>query len=228
MLIRIILSFIFIFFSVNMTFSAPLDNNLREITIVENTNYSNSILDSQFYAPLSSYFFAPIEYGNDGIMGIFTTIAYNIKNFFIAVAALFLMFAVIKLLFSSNDEENVKKWRSSIIWTSVGIFVMQISYNIWETLVLKFNSDLVGSSLGWQFWEKVFAPIVNTLQLLASLGFLFMAIWAFFILVSAGGDEEKAKKSKNTILYAIIGFLLIKIPEKFITAIYGDIADCNG
>lgn len=226
MIIRIILSFIFIFFSVNMTFSAPVDKNLREVTVGENTNYTNGSL-VKFLAPLNSYFFTPIDYGKDGITGMFTTIAYNIKNFFIAVAALFLMFAVIKLLFSANDEDNVKKWRSSIIWTSVGIFVMQMSYNIWDALVLKLDGDLIGSSLGWQFWDKAFAPVVNTLQLLASLGFLFMAIWAFFILVSAGGDEEKAKKSKNTILYSIVGFLLIKIPEKFITAIYGDIGDCN-
>ena len=40
-------------------------------------------------------------------------------------------------------------------------------------------------------------------------------------MVTAGGDEEKVKKSKNTILYALIGFLLIKIPYALVRAMYG-------
>jgi hypothetical protein len=48
-----------------------------------------------------------------------------------------------------------------------------------------------------------------------------MACWAFFMLVTAWGDEEKAKKAKNTIIYAIIGFLLIRIPYAIVKAFYG-------
>ena len=56
---------------------------------------------------------------------------------------------------------------------------------------------------------------------MAAFGFILMAVWAFFVMATAGGDEEKAKKSRNTILYAIIGFLLIKIPYEIIRAFYG-------
>ena len=147
--------------------------------------------------------------------------AFQIKNFFIGVAILFLIVGILKLLFSSSDEENVKKWRSNIIWTSVGIFVMQIAFSVWSTLILKNSSDVIGSSFGWDFWVNIFAPIVNLLQMLAAFGFLFMAVWAFFMLVTAGGDDEKAKKAKNTILYAIVGFLLIRIPYSIVKAFYG-------
>jgi hypothetical protein len=45
---------------------------------------------------------------------------------------------------------------------------------------------------------------VNILQTLAAFAFLFMAVWAFFIMVTGGGDEEKVKKAKNTIIYSIV------------------------
>ena len=220
MFTRILLILISIFFSVQLSFSAgSADINIREINIGDTGNYNSSL--AEFVNPLKAFFFSPDDYWDVGIIGAFTSIAFNIKNFFIAIAAVFLMYAVLKLIFSSNDEESVKKWRSSIIWTSVGIFIMQITFSVWNTLILKNASDRVGSSLGWEFWVNVFAPIVNVLQMLASFAFLAMAIWAFFILASSGGDEEQSKKAKNTILYAVLGYVLIKIPYEIVKAFYG-------
>jgi hypothetical protein len=48
-----------------------------------------------------------------------------------------------------------------------------------------------------------------------------MAVWAFFIMVTGGGDEEKVKKAKNTIIYSIVGFLLIRIPYAIVKSFYG-------
>jgi Type IV secretion system pilin len=71
------------------------------------------------------------------VIEAFTVIAFQIKNVVIILAVIFLVIAVIKLLFSPNSEEDVKKWRNSIIWVSVGIFVMQIAFSAWSTLLLR-------------------------------------------------------------------------------------------
>ncbi|MBX9809556.1 hypothetical protein K2X92_04175 [Candidatus Gracilibacteria bacterium] len=220
MLIRIIFVLFSLFLSLgSLSAAGNTDNNVREVNISD-SGHSNDELNS-FIGPLRSFFFSDSGSGSEGILGAFTTIAFQIKNFFIGVAILFLIVGVLKLLFSSSDEENVKKWRNNIIWTSVGIFVMQIAFSVWNTLILRSDSDIIGSSFGWDFWINIFAPIVNLLQMLAAFGFLFMAVWAFFMLVTAGGDEEKSKKAKNTILYAIVGFLLIRIPYAIVKAFYG-------
>ncbi len=194
------------------------DLNVREVTIGDTGN-SNNLLET-FASPIRTFFFSPGAYGSDGVLGAFTTIAFQIKNFFIAIAVIFLIIGVIRLLFSANDEESLKRWRSNIIWVSVGIFVMQIAFSVWNTLILKNATSIIGSSLGWEFWVNVFSPIVNLLQMLAAFGFLAMAVWSFFVLVTAAGDEERIKKAKNTIIYAIIGFLLIKIPYAIVRAFY--------
>jgi hypothetical protein len=219
MLIRFFLSLISLVFLSSIALAAPIDINVREVTIGSTSN-TNTLLE-QFKWPISSFFFVPGASWWAGILATFTTIAFQIKNFFIAIAVIFLIIGVIKLLFSAGDEESVKKWRANIIWISVGIFVMQIAFSVWNTLLLKNTGANIGASLGWEFWVNVFSPIVNLLQMLAAFGFLLMAVWAFFIRVSAGWDEEKIKKSNNTIIYAIIGLLLIKIPYSIVKAFYG-------
>ena len=125
---------------------------------------------------------------------MFTVVAFNLKNIVIVLALIFLAVGIIKLLFSSNDEEHVKKWRSNIIWVTVGIFVMQISYSVWEALILDNTDRGINGNLGWSIWLQVFSPIVNVLQFLASFGFLLMIVYAFYLIVGGAGDEEKTKK----------------------------------
>lgn len=103
---------------------------------------------------------------------------------------------------------------------------MQISFGIWNTVLLRENTAVIGTMAGWQLWVNVFSPIVSLLQLLAGLGFLAMMVYAFFIIVTGGGDDEKLKKGKNIVIYAVIGFLLIRIPRAFVSAIYGS-PDCK-
>lgn len=58
--------------------------------------------------------------------------------------------------------------------------------------------------------------------LLASFGFIAMAVYAFYTIITGGGDEEKTKKGKNIVIYALIGFLLIRIPKYLVPALYGE------
>ncbi len=200
------------------------DINIRDITIGEN-GQTNSVLE-EFTSPIENFFFTPDTGGGEGIVNVFASIAFQIKNFFIAIAVIFLIIGVLKLLFSSNDEEAVKKWKSNIIWVSVWVFVMQIAFSVWNTFIIKDVNQEISSTLGFQIWINVFAPIVALLQMLASLAFLFMAVYAFFLIVTGAGDEEKMKKWRRTIIYGLIGFFLIRIPQSIVSALYGS-PDCR-
>jgi hypothetical protein len=166
------------------------------LAVGENTlNVRNSNIGStgndvpileKFISPIRDLFFAPGGSGGGAVMNAFVEIAFNIKNFFILLAVIFLIIGVMKLLFSSADEEATKKWRANIIWVSVGIFVMQIAFAAWNTLLLSDPSARIGSMAGWQIWVNIFSPIVGLLQILAGLGFLGMMIYAFYVIVAGG------------------------------------------
>ena len=207
-------------------YASDLENdiNIRN-TDINTTGNSNNQLE-EFYAPISEFFYSPSMEGKDGILEAFTTIAFQIKNIFIVLAVLFLIFSVIRLLFSPNDEESVKKWKNNIIWVSVGIFVMQIAFSVWKTMIIQDIGTNIDAKLGWAIWLQVFSPIVGILQLLASFGFLLMIVYAFYTIVWWAWDEEKLKKWKSTILYWLIGFFLIRLPEPIIRSLYGS-PDCK-
>jgi hypothetical protein len=207
------------YISIQQIFAETLNLNVRDIS-VGNTGNSNPLLQ-EFISPISNFFFSPETTGWEGIYNIFITIAFQIKNVFIAIAVIFLIIAVIKLLFSPGSEEDVKKWRENIIYVSVGIFIMQISFSVWNTLLIRNSYDTIGAMFGYNFWINVLAPIVRLLQMLASFAFIMMMFYAFYVIVTGGWEEEKLKKWRTTFIYALFGFLLIKIPETFVRAIYG-------
>jgi hypothetical protein len=212
----------FAFFSPIMqgaTTTLQNDINVRDISI-GSSNWSNTVLE-EFIGPLSEFFYQKGSTGKDGLIEAFTVIAFQIKNVMIILAVIFLVIAIIKLLFSPNDEENVKKWRNSIIWVSVGIFVMQIAFSAWSALLIRDVTWGIDSRLGWAIWLQIFAPIVWVLQMLASFAFLAMVIYAFFTIVTGAGDEEKLKKWRKTIIYGLIGFFLMKLPQVLINSLYG-------
>jgi uncharacterized membrane protein YjfL (UPF0719 family) len=64
------------------------------------------------------------------------------------------------------------------------------------------------------------------MKYLAATLFLAMMFYAVYTLVTGGGEEEASKKGKSTLVSAIIGFLLIQVPEPLIKAIYGS-ASCK-
>jgi hypothetical protein len=111
------------------------DINIRDISI-GSSNTTNAELD-KFIGPFSEFFYQKGSTGKDGLIEAFTVVAFQIKNVIIILAVIFLVLAVVKLLFSPNSEEDVKKWRNSIIWVSVGIFVMQIAFSAWSALLLR-------------------------------------------------------------------------------------------
>lgn len=224
MIIRILTILLSIILSTGLVYGSNVDDfNLRDSADIWSTNADNRTL-SEFTDnfDIGGFFFVPSWVTwKDGILEAFTIVAFNIKNIVILLAALFLVIAIIKLLFSPNDEESVKKWRSNIIWVTVGVFIMQMTFSIWKALLLDWTWQNIDSRFGWAIWLKILLPIVWILQLLASFGFLLMVIYAFYLIVWGAWDEEKVKKGKKTIIYGLIGFFLMRMPEPIIRAIYG-------
>ncbi len=193
--------------------------------VVNNSGKGNDTLE-QFVGPLLASFIRPGNGGGEGITDLVVVIAYNVKNFFIFIALVFLLVWVMKLLLSDASEEKVKVWRQNILWVSLGILLMQVAYTVWTTLILGDVTEVIGSGLGGKLWRNIFSPFVQVLQMLAAFGFIAMSILAFYTMVTGGGDEEKFKKWKNTLIYSIIWFILIRIPETLIRLVYGQ-PDCK-
>lgn len=162
--------------------------------------------------------------GSKGVESLLFTIAKSMKNIALLLAVFYLIFSVYRLLFSGAADDDIKKWKLSIIWTTLGIILMQSSFAFVETL----NYEDVDGNLALRIMKNIIFPFLSMLQALASFAFIAMAIYAFYRIVTSGGDEEGAKAGKRTVIYAIIGFALLKIPQYIIDSTYGRVVSCSG
>lgn len=151
-------------------------------------------------------------------------IAKDLKNVFFFIASLYFLIIILKLLFSEKTEEEVSNFKKWGLWITIGLIVTQISYVFVEVLFDRWVSE----QLAWEFAEKIFEPFIKLLETGASFFFIAIAVYAFYKLVTAGWNEDAAKEWKMSIVYAIIGFILVKITKTIVYTIYGKIEyDCS-
>jgi hypothetical protein len=57
--------------------------------------------------------------------------------------------------------------------------------------------------------EDVFGNLVSTLVAIGAFGLLIMLLWGGFKYLSSGGDQKATESARNTITYAIGGFIFL-------------------
>jgi len=143
--------------------------------------------------------------------------ARDLKNIFFVLATIYFLIICLKLIFAWNTEEEVWKFKKWIIWITVGLIVMQIAFAFTQILF----DQWVSAALWGTLLENLVLPMIALIQTLASIFFIAVAIFAFYQLVTANGNEEAIKSWKMTIFYALIGFLIVKIAQTIVESFYG-------
>ncbi|EKD66695.1 MAG: hypothetical protein ACD_49C00021G0010 [uncultured bacterium (gcode 4)] len=144
------------------------------------------------------------------------SVAKDAKNIFIAIAVLYLFVTTIKLFFWTGGEEDIKKWRLSILWVSIWIIIMQVSYVAFVSLYDKWISESTAAG----FSSSVLNPIIKLMSVMASFIFISVAILSFYGIVTGGWNEEKYKKWVQGVMAAIVWFILVKISTTLVNSIY--------
>ncbi|QFR39718.1 hypothetical protein A9Q91_05915 [Candidatus Gracilibacteria bacterium 28_42_T64] len=157
--------------------------------------------------------------GEKGIYNSMIRIARDLKNVFFFIAGLYLVFLVLRLLFAENTEEEAGNFKKGIIWTSLGLVIMQLSYSVIKVL---FDKD-ISERLAVDFIDAIINPLIQLVETGASFMFIGIAIYSFYAIVTANGDEEKIKTGKMSVLYGIIGFIIIKFSTTIVDSVYGKI-----
>jgi Type IV secretion system pilin len=149
-------------------------------------------------------------------------IARDMKNFFFLIATIYFMIIALKVLVSDKTSEEVENFKKWIIWITVGIIVMQIAYALVKTTY----DQNVGGWLGINIIENIINPLIRLLEMLTAVFFIAMMFFAFYRMVTANGEEDKIKTAKMTIIYAVIGLIIVRLAKLLVEAVYGN-AKCT-
>ncbi|MCH8518900.1 hypothetical protein LAT59_04020, partial [Candidatus Gracilibacteria bacterium] len=132
----------------------------------------------------TSEFINTTNVGEQGIVNTLLLFARDLKNLFYIIATIFFLVIILRLIFSSNTEEELGKFKKGLIWITIGIIVMQIAF-VFTTLLFDRG---VSTSVAVMFFDNLVWPLVTLLQTLASFFFIAIAIYAFYRLVTANGN----------------------------------------
>ncbi len=155
-------------------------------------------------------------------------IAETIKQIFYVIATIYFMIISIKLITSSNTEEELWNFKKGIIWISVWIVVMNLAVIFVDSIYESYNLGSTGNpSINLEenakkLLKNLINPMIKLLEMWVAFFFILIMIFAFFRLVTASWDEEKAKNWKMTILYAVIWFIVVKIASELVFSVYGN------
>lgn len=219
--IFLILCLIFSVFFMTENLFAVTNVNIGS-TVWENESAASNNLDKldDFWEVTSSWpegFVDISRWGTEAIYYTLLQIARDIKNLFYAIATVYFLIISLQLIFASNTEEAIWKFKKGIIWITLWLILMQLALAFAEIL---FDRG-VSAGLAINFFENLVLPMIDLVRLLASVFFIAMAFYAFYRLITANGNEEAVKSGKMTIVYALIGFILVKIAQIIVEAFYG-------
>lgn len=211
LLIITIISLSFLWISFN---EVGASNNIQ-INNVDNWKDRNDTLND-FWKNNDSFFSLWSRKWWQWIYYTLVNIAYSLKNIFFWFATIFYLIISIQLLVSENTEEQSGKFKKGIVWITIWLMVMQMAYAFSLTLYAK----QVWESLAFDLIDNIINPLIGLLEVLASILFIAIAIFAFYRIVTANGKEEEITRAKMSIVYAIIWFILIKIAAVIVNWVY--------
>jgi hypothetical protein len=188
-------------------------DNIQNFTAPANDKKENDLLNS-IYISWSDK--VDTEKWVRGINGFILKIAKDFKNVVFALSTVVFIVLVYRLLFATNTDEEATKFRKWIIWAILGIVVMQLSYS---TVFILFDNP-VWDTLAKSLLNDLFMPLINLLLFGVSFAFIVVWIFAFYMIITAGGDDEKAKKWKIAVFYAVVGFVIIIFAKNLVNASY--------
>ena len=67
--------------------------------------------------------------------------------------------------------------------------------------------------------EQILSQIIDWLLVIAAPVAIIMAVWAGYLFISAGGNEEKVKLARKTLLYVVIGIAVLILSKGVLTLV---------
>ncbi len=165
-------------------------------------------------------------YPAEGIIPLFSRLAALLYGFAFIAAFAFTVIGGYRIMTSAGNAENVESGKKMLVGVAFGTLVALGSYAILSGVINILSSgnsagsgpagfissatltDPLGLSRGtpWEFYgHRIAGFVVSTLGAVTLLVF----IYAGFMWLTSGGNEERIASAKSTITYGILGLAII-------------------
>jgi hypothetical protein len=165
----------------------------------------------------------PIFGGKGDFLGLLENIIEKLMLLAVPVAIMMVLYAAFLYTTSGGNEERVQTANKAITYVVIGFAVL---------LLAKFTASIVNDIVGTEdatgegvdMILEVGRALANVLIAVVSILSVIFIVLAGLQFVTSGGDEEKVRKARDYILYAIIG-LVVALLSFGVTSIVNELID---
>lgn len=147
----------------------------------------------------------------DIIIYPFITLLETITGFaFIAM----MIYSFFRMVTANWDEEAIKAWKMSILYALIWFVVVRITKGLvtaiyWKTNCWSLFQINCTNQANLEWIPNIIVKIINWANGFVWVFVIIMIIYAWFLTLTSGWDEDKLKKSKSIILYIIIWIFIL-------------------
>lgn len=145
--------------------------------------------------------------GGDDLAGRVMAVINGFLVLIGVLAVIYLVYAGVKYITSAGDDKKAGEAKQAILYTVIGLVVIGLA-----AVLVNFVASAVGLGNllpgGGNLPAAVFLVINAFLTLVAIVAAIYIIIGGVKYITSQG-DDKKAAEAKNTILYAVLGLVVI-------------------
>ena len=75
--------------------------------------------------------------------------------------------------------------------------------------------------------EKIASTVVNVFSLIVGVAAVFMIVYGGFRYITSGGDSGRVGNAKNTLIYAIVGLIIVALAQAIVHFVLDQASQAN-
>ena len=157
--------------------------------------------------------------GESQINAVILAVTKVLRNLLGGIAVIFIVIAGIQMIMASGNEEKIKEQKNSIIYAVIGLVIILILERL---IVLIYGVPGAERSLLERpegFSEEILGVVSFIKALIGSIAILMIMI-SGIKTITAAGEEEKITEQRKSILWIIVGIVIIVVNQVFVENLY--------
>ncbi len=128
-----------------------------------------------------------------------------------AICLLIIVYQGVQFVLSSGEPTKVSKARTAILYALVGLAVSLSATVVSSVIIEKMSSVSDTSPI-----VEIVTTVTNIVSWAGGAIAVVFLVLSAFKFVSSGGNPDKIKSARNTILYSVIGLIVIVISRTLV------------
>ena len=189
--------------------------NISDLEKYLKKEYSDSLTASEITLIINE-----IKYkGESQIHSTILSVAKVMRNLIGGLAIIFIIISGIMLITAGGDETKITEQRNSITYATVGLVVILLVERIINLIYGTPGSAATLSTSGKGVSEEIYGIIAFIKAVIGAAAILMIMI-SGFKTITAQGEEDAITKQRKSVLWVVIGIVVIIVNKVFVENLY--------